>query len=239
MTELSPQLKEFWQWISRADLFASVDSIVDHYDFRWRGVLSLINGFAPDGGSTSRHKSYPSAVSSLVSRRGASRLFSIPSSIKDERQVALFACGRDWEVSFAVASARYEEAGDHEAGARHAFLSGHLDRATKFLSRSGDERLRLIAPVLASYLIQAASGNSDQNGIFSDVLSSLASESLKPWIRGTRSLPRVVVFCLLAPISPSLIYCLAQLCSLSYPVEIGETSPTKQDYQFVIESPWH
>lgn len=48
-----------------------------------------------------------------------------------------------------------------------------------------DERLRLLAPVVAGYLFQAARENADQNGVFSEVLSSLASESLKPWIRGS------------------------------------------------------
>lgn len=111
--------------------------MVDHYDFRWRGVISLINGFPPEGETAFRHKSFPSVVSTLLSRRGTSRLLPITSGIKDERQIALYACGADWEVSFVVASARYQDVGDFEGGARHAFLSGHLDRAIKFLSQSG------------------------------------------------------------------------------------------------------
>ena len=47
-----------------------------------------------------------------------------------------------------------------------------------------DERLRLLAPVLAAYIVQK-DADKGSDGIFSDLCRSLSSDGETPWIRGT------------------------------------------------------
>lgn len=118
-----------WCWLARAELVAR-DGLQDGFSFQYRGVNALIQGFP---GAT-KHKTYSSAVSSVLQRkRQPGRVLSVSSAIVEERKLALMSCGKDWEDSFEVASARFNQEEDYEAGAKHAFLSGRLSQSMTFL----------------------------------------------------------------------------------------------------------
>ncbi|SCZ92063.1 BZ3500_MvSof-1268-A1-R1_Chr5-3g08312 [Microbotryum saponariae] len=128
----------------------------------------------------------------LVSRRKLDAMSPISSSsFSSQRKLATQVCGTDWEREAGEVCAAYDKHGDHEKAARHAFFSGHLESAIGYLQgckaytrrpRLTDEKLRLLAPLLAAFIAQKSTNGSE--GAFADLCRTLSSDAYKPWVRG-------------------------------------------------------
>lgn len=157
--------------------------------------------------------------------------------------------------------------GDYEGAARHAFFAGHMEKAMQCLRSckggSGllfslrtfslkafvaDERLRVLAPVLAAYvrrlrlhlkrladlsrlwqLAQKATAIGSDS-VYADLCRSLSSDCETPWIRGR--------FFGLVRGGRGADFALSQRCSRSWPVEIGERLGTRLDFLSRTASLW-
>lgn len=204
--EPNSSLSGFWHWIARAERFLPV-SLTSDYDFRYRGVLPLLEGFpalsAPSSAHTTptpsihshqrsvqdafnkgkAHDVYVQAAAKLVSARRVEHLYCVPDSrMTSERKLALQSCGPDWEEPWDVVCERYGRAAQHDRAARHAFLTGHLEATMSHLSRHKNDRMRLLAPIVAAYLAQSEDRRGSDTG-FSRLCESLASSAEEPWIR--------------------------------------------------------
>ncbi|KAL8279216.1 hypothetical protein RQP46_008472 [Phenoliferia psychrophenolica] len=202
---------EFWKWIARAEIL-SKDACQLDFDFRFRGVLSILLGFAPSSATSQKspkaaqgaaprstynditrslrigdearvkNAAYAAAAGALVSRRRIDGAFAISSAFAAQRKLALQSCGSDWEEDPDIVCQRFNQRGEHEAAARHAFFSGRLEPAMNFLRGCNDERLRLLAPVLAAYALQKESSKGSDS-VYADLCRSLSSDGETPWIR--------------------------------------------------------
>lgn len=182
----SSSLREFWTWIARAEILSQDACLLD-YDFRYRGVLAILQGF-PKSSVTSTpepaHTPTSSTSNSIYSdihrslRKGdevrakdaaflsaavalVSRrnlgTFPISSNFKAQRKLALESCGVDWESDFDVVCLRYQRREDFEGAARFCFLNGNLEAAIKYLKSCKEDRLRLITPGTTSTSISFSS----------------------------------------------------------------------------------
>ncbi|KDE04060.1 hypothetical protein MVLG_05499 [Microbotryum lychnidis-dioicae p1A1 Lamole] len=234
----SSSLSEFWTWIARAEAL-SHDGLIQDYDFRYRGVMSILSGFPSSSAaaanpgspassptqhtaqsklqthaantssrsiysefhrslrerreehspsSSSRGKTpvtaaaFVAASGLLVSRRKLDAMSPISSSsFSSQRKLATQVCGTDWEREAGEVCAAYDKQGDHEKAARHAFFSGHLEGAIGYLQGCKDEKLRLLAPLLAAFIAQKSTNRSE--GAFADLCRTLSSDAYKPWVR--------------------------------------------------------
>ncbi|SCV72847.1 BQ2448_4384 [Microbotryum intermedium] len=230
----SPSLSEFWTWIARAEALAH-DGLIQDYDFRYRGVMSILSGFPsssaaaanpkPPSSSPSQHTTqsklqthaantssrsiysefhrslrerreehspssssrenapvtaaaFVAASGLLMSRRKLDAMSPISSSsFSSQRKLATQVCGTDWEREAGKVCTTYDKQGDHEKAARHAFFSGHLETAIGYLQACKDEKLRLLAPLLAAF------STNGSEGAFADLCRTLSSDAHKPWVR--------------------------------------------------------
>lgn len=201
------------------------DANGSNYDFRFRGVLSILSGFpasSPSSLPTSRPNSrpgsrpgtpsrrkeqdegYAAAITALLVGRKMERNFGSISGGRfgEGRRLAMMCCGADWyvlrlngdeadqgakrEEDYEVVCNRFSKSDNYESAARHAFFSGHIERAMGYL-RLCNEPLRLLAPVLAAYLAQKESSGTDS--VFAELCRSLSSDGETPWVRGMFPLP--------------------------------------------------
>ncbi|KAM0753350.1 hypothetical protein T439DRAFT_323988 [Meredithblackwellia eburnea MCA 4105] len=212
--QIDTSMAEFWKWIARAEVLARDACLLD-FDFRFRGVISILLGFPASSSNSQRsaktpssstpsarstysditrslrigdearqkNAAYAAAANALVSRRKIDKTFSISaSSFPAQRKLALQCCGSDWEEDWEVVCQRFVQRGDYASAARHAFFSGRLEPAMNYLRGCTDENLRLLAPVLAAYVVQKESAKGSDN-VYADLCRSLSSDAETPWVR--------------------------------------------------------
>ena len=80
-----------------------------------------------------QEEAFAEAAGLLVTKRGVDRNFAISSRYSAQRKLALGCCGGDWEDDFQVVCERMVRKEDYENAAKHAFFSGHIERAMHFL----------------------------------------------------------------------------------------------------------
>ncbi|KAI5476236.1 WD repeat protein YBl104C-like protein [Pseudohyphozyma bogoriensis] len=126
---------------------------------------------------------YASTAAELVKRRKIENVFAVKgSAFANQRKIALQCCGLDWEEDWELVCTRFQREGNPGAAARHAFFSGHLEKAMGYLKASDDEKLRLLAPVLAAYLLQKDALKGSES-IYVDLCRTLSSDAEVPWMR--------------------------------------------------------
>ncbi|KAL7008805.1 U4/U6-U5 snRNP complex subunit prp31 [Cystobasidiomycetes sp. EMM_F5] len=114
-----------------------------------------------------------SAAAAALNKMNNSKPFTT-SSKPAQRQLALTSIGPDFaSADIAAVIKRYEDSGQPSKAAAWALFSGNIELAVQSLKNNKDEKLKLLAPILASYLAQR-----DQQGNthFRELCSALSTD---------------------------------------------------------------
>lgn len=179
LMDSTSSIKEFWMYMSRAELLAT-ESFVLEFDFSYRGALEILAGF-PSTSTEISQSSYFEALKKFNNQRRLSDFCIAGTKLNEERKAALNGCcGIDWEKSCFSTCERLklEEPGGLELAARHAVLNGKFSEAIVYLQASSEERLRLLGPILAAYIVQT-----EPSTLFESLCRTLSSSSETSWIR--------------------------------------------------------